>query len=368
MNLHFPDQKFLSKSPIKILFFSDTHLGFDFPVHPRIQRRRRGYDFFSNYHHILDISQKKKVDLVVHGGDLFFRSKVPTLVVEKAFEPLVEVANNGIPIYLVPGNHERSKFPGHLWLAHNKIHVFNKPKTFYQKVGDTSIALSGFPFARKVRHCFRSLLHQTRYQENKADIHFLCVHQTFEGAKVGPSDFTFREGPDNIPGSEIPGGFTAVLSGHIHRGQYLTHTLDHRPHPTPVIYSGSIERTSFAERFEEKFYVIIKIDPSLSNPKPFIEYHPLRTRPMIKIDISTQDKHLEGLKNRIQENLASLDPDSIVRIQLTGPNAAELQSSISASALRSLAPPTMNISLSNQWKNPSKSSRELKEIHQSSAI
>jgi exonuclease SbcD len=342
------------KSFIKIIFFSDTHLGFDLPVQPRIERRRRGYDFFSNYLHILDTAVAEKVDLIVHGGDMFFRSKVPTLVVDKAFDPLVEVANAGIPIYLVPGNHERSRFPGHLWLAHKSIHVFDKPKTYHIKVGDTSIALSGFPFARKVKQGFQTLLYQTRYQEKKADICFLCVHQTFEGAKVGPSDFTFRAGPDNIPGAEVPEGFTAVLSGHIHRSQCLTHTLDHRPHPAPVIYSGSIERTSFAERFEEKYYVIIKIDPSLSNSNPIIEFHPLRTRPMVKIEISTQDKNLNGLKNLIQKNLASLDPDSIVRIQLTGQNAMESLRSLSASGLRLLAPSTMNISLANQWMRAEK--------------
>ena len=34
---------------IRILFLADTHLGFDLPVKPRINRRRRGIDFFKNY-------------------------------------------------------------------------------------------------------------------------------------------------------------------------------------------------------------------------------------------------------------------------------------------------------------------------------
>ena len=349
----------VTKSPIKILFFSDTHLGFDLPIHPRIQRRRRGHDFFSNYHHILNIAQAKKVDLIIHGGDVFFRSKVPPSIVEKAFEPLVEIANSGIPIYLVPGNHERSKLPRHLWLAHRHIHVFDQPKTYRIRVGDAAIALSGFPFSRKVKRNFQTLLHQTNYLENKADTHFLCIHQTFEGAKVGPSDFTFRVDPDNIPGSEIPDGFTAILSGHIHRGQRLTHTLDHRPFTAPVIYSGSIERTSFAERFEGKYYVIIKVDPSFRNSIPIIEFHPLPTRPMVKIEIPTHDKHLDAIKNLIQENLSALDPDSIVRIHITGPNAEESLRSLSASYLRALAPATMNISLAYQWNNGDKGPKAL---------
>ena len=34
---------------IRILFLADTHLGFDFPFRPRIQRRRRGPEFFANF-------------------------------------------------------------------------------------------------------------------------------------------------------------------------------------------------------------------------------------------------------------------------------------------------------------------------------
>jgi len=344
----------MTKAHIKILLFSDTHLGFDLPINPRIQRRRRGYDFFSNYHHILNIALDKEVDLIIHGGDMFFRSKVPPLIVEKAFAPLVGVANTGIPIFLVPGNHERSKFPGHLWLAHDNIHVFDRPKTFRQKVGDTTCALSGFPFTRKIKRHFKDLLQQSNYLESKADINFLCMHQTIEGAKVGPGDFTFRQGPDNIPGSEIPDVFTAVLSGHIHRAQRLTHTLDHRPLSAPVIYPGSIERTSFAERFEEKYYVIIKIDPSVGDQNQVVKFHPLPTRPMVKLEISIRAKNLDAVKNLIRENIVTLDPNSIVRIQLSGPNAEEHQRSLSARNLRTLVPPTMNISMVYQWRNGNK--------------
>jgi hypothetical protein len=34
---------------IRILFLADTHLGFDLPSHPRIQRHRKGPEFFANF-------------------------------------------------------------------------------------------------------------------------------------------------------------------------------------------------------------------------------------------------------------------------------------------------------------------------------
>lgn len=354
----------MANSPIKILFFSDSHLGFDFPIRPRVEMRRRGDDFFSNYHHILEFAKTEKVDLIVHGGDMFTNSRVPPLIIEKAYEPLVNVANCGIPVYIVPGNHERSKLPVHLWLAYHNIHVFDYPKTFYFKKGEFKIGLSGFPFARKVRAKIQSLLQQTRYFESKANVNFLCLHQTIEGAKVGPKDFTFRVGPDNILGSEIPNKFNLVLSGHIHRNQQLTHGLDGRPLSAPVIYSGSIERTSFAECFEKKYFVVIKIDPSQRAPMPIVEFHQLPTRPMLKIEIPTQNKSLEEVKIFLQDRLSVISKSSIVRINFSGPHMEKYQLFFSAKHLRNLAPPTINISLAYQWKNTDKYSDRSSRIAQ----
>ena len=80
---------------IRILFLSDTHLGFDYPIKPRINRRRRGFDFFDSYYKSLKPALDKEVDIVVHGGDMFFRSNVHSTIVSKAFEPMIEIASNG---------------------------------------------------------------------------------------------------------------------------------------------------------------------------------------------------------------------------------------------------------------------------------
>ena len=96
---------------IRILFVADTHLEFDDPIRPRIERRRRGPDFFRNFKTALKPALNTEVDGVVHGGDLLFRRRVPARLVDRAFEPLKRVADAGVPVYLVPGNHERSVIP-----------------------------------------------------------------------------------------------------------------------------------------------------------------------------------------------------------------------------------------------------------------
>jgi DNA repair exonuclease SbcCD nuclease subunit len=151
---------------VRILFLADTHLGFDFPFRPRIQRRRRGADFFSNFEKALAPALAGEVDCVVHGGDLLYRSKVPPQLVEMAFAPLKRVADNGIPVYLVPGNHERSAIPHRHLAEHPRIHVFDDPRTLIYKKEDFTLALAGFPFKRiAIRRDFLSLLDRTGWRK-----------------------------------------------------------------------------------------------------------------------------------------------------------------------------------------------------------
>jgi exonuclease SbcD len=339
----------MSRTVVRVLFVADTHLGFDLPFRPRIKRRRRGHDFFANFERALQPAHEGNVDLVVHGGDLLYRSRVPAALVEMALAPLVRVAARGIPVYLVPGNHERSRIPLHLWSAHPNMHIFDQPRTFLCTVEGGSVALSGFPFARKLRDRFSELVSLTRYHEVAADFRLLCLHQTVEGAQVGPSNYTFRGGPDVVTGHDIPADFGAVLAGHIHRAQVLTHDLSNRRLPAPVIYPGSIERTSFAERNEEKGYVILSAGLASRERgcQVDVSFMSLPTRPMVTLVLEAADPCTTSLTDRLRRRLSTLDPNSVVRVQIRGAHAKEVRESLSAAILRELAPPSMNISLAS---------------------
>jgi len=243
---------------IRLLFIADTHLGFDFTFRPRVERRRRGSDFFSNYERALEPARRQEVDVVVHGGDLLFRSRVPARLVDMALAPLKEIADKGTKVYLVPGNHERSQIPYKILSLHPNIHIFDHPRTFVLAKNGLKLGLSGFPYWHDdVRHNFNDILLETGWRKYRGVCHgnILCVHHCFEGATVGPGNYTFRYNDDVIRLQNIPREFMAVLSGHIHRFQILRKNLNGRLIQTPVYYPGSIERTSFAERDEKKGYL-----------------------------------------------------------------------------------------------------------------
>jgi hypothetical protein len=85
-------------SSLRVLFFPDTHLGFDDPVRPRVQKQRRGPDFFASFRRVLSFARAEQVDFVIHGGDLFYRSRVPDALIDRVMAPLVELADSGTPV------------------------------------------------------------------------------------------------------------------------------------------------------------------------------------------------------------------------------------------------------------------------------
>ncbi|MBN2829723.1 MAG: metallophosphoesterase [Candidatus Cloacimonetes bacterium] len=312
--------------PIKILFFSDTHLGFDYPLNPRVEKRRRGFDFFQHFRNILNTAIREEYDLVIHGGDLFFRSKIPINIIDMVYLDLFDFAKAGIPIFIVPGNHERSKLPDSLLISLPEINIYDKPMTYTLEIQGKKICLSGFPFVKgNIRNSFPEILRKTNYTEQKGDLNLLIVHHPLDGASVGPVNFTFRGREDTINPSEIPAQFHAVLAGHIHRRQI------HEYNGTPIIFSGSIEKTSFAEMNETKGYVKLTFDDMLH-----YEFVDIPTRPMHIITIPWEIEQNDVIPYLLDE-ISLLDRNSIIRINMNG------KKHIPENRLRQLIPPTINI-------------------------
>ena len=331
---------------VRVLFLADSHLGFDLPVRPRVERRRRGHDFLANYAAALEPALSGDVDLVVHGGDVFHRPAVISTVAYQAFEPLTRIADCGVPVYLVPGNHERSRLP-HLRLAsHPRIHVFDRPRNYLAEVRGTRIALAGFPYERReVRSRFPALVEATGWSRDPADVRLLCVHHCVEGATVGPGNFTFTTAADVVRPRDLPRGFAAVLSGHIHRHQVLTRDRSARPLPAPVLYPGSIERTSLAEIDEPKGYLVLRLWPGGAGPDLQWEFRPLPARPMIRRQIAVAGMAAAALEQAVRDIIAAVPPDAVLSIRAVGALEASHWRVLAAGHLRTFVPATMNLEI-----------------------
>ena len=314
---------------MRILFLSDTHLGIDLPARPRVERRRRGEDFFASFERALAPALAGEVDVVLHGGDLMYRSRVPARLAEAALAPLRRVAATGIPVLLVPGNHERGRVSHPLLALHPNLHVFDRPRTFTLAARGLRVAFAGFPYASQVRTRFAGLLAAARQGEGDADVRVLCLHHCVEGATCGPGDFTFRGGSDVIRAAELPRDVAVVLCGHIHRHQVL------RPGGRPeVVYAGSVERTSFAEAGETKGMVLLDLSPGGVGA---IRFRPLATRPMVIRRLSFRGIAPERMRSHLAHLLESTPPDAVVQLRVDADPSPGAVSLLGAASLRQLA-------------------------------
>ena len=310
---------------MRVLFVSDTHLGLDMPSHPRVARRRRGDDFFMNFERALEAARTGDADVVVHGGDLLYRSRVPAWLAEAALAPLKRLASFGVPVLLVPGNHERARMPYPLLALHDGLHVFDRPRSVVLEARGVRAAFVGFPYTWEIRRRFREILAAAARDAPSADVRVLCLHQCIEGATCGPGNFTFRDGADVIRAADMPVDVAVTLSGHIHRHQVL------RPAGrAPVIYAGSVERTSFAEATETKGFVVLHLTRSGLGA---FEFRPLPARPMVTRTLSFAGVDGAEAHARIAAAVESTPDDAVVRLRVIGATPAMP----TAGALRAMA-------------------------------
>jgi DNA repair protein SbcD/Mre11 len=238
---------------LRFVHLADTHLG---ARHPE---RGPGDPYVDNYRRALGPALRGEVDLVVHAGDIYNRSRPPTRVVAEACGGLLDAADAGAHVILLAGNHERSVIPGRLLLGHPRVHVVDEPGRIGVSVDGCDAAFYGFPFIRNdVRGRFDGILGQTGWPRGRAAVNVLLCHQALDGATVGPVDYTFRSGPDVIPRAWLPADLDHVMLGHIHRRQDLVHPLREE---LLLSYPGATERTSRAERLEEKGYLLGEFEP-----------------------------------------------------------------------------------------------------------
>lgn len=131
-----------------------------------------------------------------------------------------------------------------------------KPCTLTFRLNGHTVAVSSFPcLRREAAGRFPSALASTEWSSGKADLRILAVHATFESATCGPASYRFRGGDNVVPREAIPAEFDYVACGHVHRYQALSLPNVEKPR---LVYAGSPDRISFAERDEPKGFVMIE--------------------------------------------------------------------------------------------------------------
>ncbi len=228
---------------MRILVFGDTHFG--------LKLGKTGYskaqsikEAFKAFEQIINLTETEKIDVVIHVGDVFDRSKPDKKIVHKAYSLFERLLNTGVKFIIIPGNHDRSTLDNTLLeQIYPNFHILNS----LGSVNYEDWNFVGFPFTKSPQQTLE-LAFQIAEEKKQFKTIVFC-HQTFIGAEVGPQNFKFNLKHNAVVVNKLPVNVPFIVSGHIHRAQILQ--------DGKVIYPGSVIRTSFQEYIEPKGVLII---------------------------------------------------------------------------------------------------------------
>ncbi len=264
---------------MRLLHLTDTHLGMQRYVRGGPPRWSRAQDHHRALLAAVDPVRWDEVDLVVHSGDFFNRSRPPKAWARKAIEVLVALARR-VPVVVIAGNHDRRGLRRHLPTHVPGLTIVDQPTRLV--VQDLALALVPYraravDWAQGARAAWGS----------GADL--LVCHQSFDGVRVPGLTFRVGQQRETVGAQHLPAGCRWVLCGHIHPRQVV------EVGDAVVVHPGSTERTAFSERHQVKGTARWTLDREV-----LWHFEDLDTRPMLRV---------EG-----PHHLADVVPEALIRI------------------------------------------------------
>lgn len=323
---------------MKILHFSDTHLGYnDLDILDENNVNQREADFYDAFTQIVEQIKDIKPDYIIHTGDLFHRSSPSNRAITFALEKFIELDALNIPLILIAGNHStpRTNLSSPiLKIFENYKNIYVSYEQQYKKIEFKDIVFHTLPHMndetiadKQIETCEQNI------DSTKKNIMMLhCsvgawyLMQEF-GEWVYPSDKEY-----------IFSKMDYVALGHWHGfGSVGKHEN--------VYYSGSSERTSLNDKRNSKGFILATFENKDDNTKSLdIEYKEISIRAIRQKTIDCLD---------YEASIASVDSsdtlNAIVEVKLT--NLSPLQSiDISNKEIKDLFPSAISVSIKREFK------------------
>ncbi len=271
---------------MKILHTADIHLGSNTygRIDPETGLNTRLLDFRRSFEFMVRRGLDEDIDVFLFCGDAY-RTADPTPTQQKVFaECLKPIADAGLPILMVTGNHDHPVSFGKasaidiFGYVSGDVHVFRKPDKAVIETKSGPLQLLAMPwpirsmllskgeYRKKSPLEIREIIEQLYVDFIAAAVEdfdpalptVLAGHFSVQGSDLAGSERTslIAHEPKFTPGQLSPPPIDYVALGHIHRFQDRR-TDDDAP---PVVYCSSIERISFKEWDERKGFVLVNID------------------------------------------------------------------------------------------------------------
>ncbi|MEM6648334.1 MAG: exonuclease SbcCD subunit D [Bacteroidota bacterium] len=326
---------------MKILHTADIHLGSNAygRVDPKTGLNTRLLDFKRSFQFMVQRALEEDIDLFLFAGDAY-RTADPTPTQQRTFaECLKPIADAGIPIAMVVGNHDHPVSYGKasaldiFSYVTGEVHLFRKPdkQIIQTKSGPLQFLALPWPIRSMLlaKEDFRKMTPlevrtfiETTYTQfleravpelDPALPAVLACHLSAQGAELSGSERTslIAHEPKFTVSQLAQPGIDYVALGHIHRHQDLN-----AGKAPPVVYSSSIERITFKEWEETKGFVIVEIDTSGAEKQTRYTFVPTPARPFVAVYADAEAS--ADPTTTILDAIAAHDiADAVVRVRYT---------------------------------------------------
>jgi exonuclease SbcD len=341
---------------VKLLHTADIHLGFK--THGRRDAETglntRLLDVRRSLEAVVQRALDAEVDAFLFCGDAYHTAD-PTPTQQDLFvQCLRPLADTGIPVVLIVGNHDHPVTFGRASSLDifdhitGEVHCYRKPAPSVQVLDTKSGPLQLIPLPWPIRS---QILAKDEYRRMSPDElrqfveeHYvtyvqrrtseildeetgvtpdgterplspdaptvLAGHVTVQGAALSGSEHTttIASEPKFTVGQLAVRPIDYVALGHVHRPQ----DRNAEGHP-PVVYSGSIERVTFNETDEDKGFQLLDIDPA-RDPVTHTTFVETPARPFVAVSVDARDA--EDPTEEVLEAIRERDvTDAIVRVR-----------------------------------------------------
>jgi DNA repair exonuclease SbcCD nuclease subunit len=325
---------------LKIIHFSDTHLGFnDLDVLNDENINQREADFYDAFSQVVEQIKKIKPDFIIHTGDLFHRSSPSNRAITFALEQFKILEALNIPFILIAGNHSTPRTN----LSSPILKIFENFKNVYVSYGQ---AYKKIEFKNALFHTLPHMNDETQAlsqielceQNINADKKNILMMHCSVGAHYLMAEFGEWVFPHDK--ELIFSQMDYVALGHWHGfGRVGKHEN--------VYYSGSTERTSLNDKRNSKGFVLVTLNEK--NSSLFgdlnVEFKEIKIRPIVQKELDCED-----FENVLID--ASDTKDAIVEVRLV--NLTPLQSiEIQNAQIKAFFPEAMSVSVKREFTKQS---------------
>lgn len=333
---HRETRETLQQGAVRIVHFSDTHLGHQ--QYPRVdaqglnQRERDLYDAFDA---VVDHAIQARADLVVHAGDLFDGVRPSNRALAHALEGFLRLSKAGIPAVLIAGNHEHPKLretgSSFRLFAHlDGIHPVyqGKRQTIELDVHNRKVRVHAVPQCPDQESIAKEIAEAPTQQDGGLDL--LVVH----GAVTTLADIPQAEFNELSLEPSWFAPFHYVALGHFHGTKQVT---------ANAWYCGAPDRVSMAESGQEKGFLEATFAPGSRTPD--VRFTALPVRPYVDLPVL----HAEGMDGgaivaAAREALARAPEGAVARLRIDG-IAPELRGTLDRRAIQDAARHVLHLDL-----------------------